>query len=293
MKREIADLLDEKRRVVEEALKSCFKEKKSPEKLYKAMAYSVLSGGKRIRPILTLLSFERCGGRDISQILPLACGIEFLHTFALIQDDLPSMDNDDLRRGKPTLHKATDEATAILASDALFSSAFELFSKMEIAESERVRVIQEITQAIGPDGVVGGQVIDLDQEKDFNPKTLRHLHYKKTARLIAASIKCGAILAKAPQRTIKILERGGVYMGMLFQITDDILDVVSNEKTLGKRTQKDMVQNRLTYPGIYGLDRTKVWAMGYAKRAKGYFALLGEPFEVFQDITDYILTRSF
>lgn len=293
MKKEIVNLLNEKRGIVEKALKDYFIERKSPEKLYKAMGYSIFSGGKRIRPVLTLLTFERCGGKEISQILPLTCGIEFLHTFALIQDDLPSMDNDDLRRGKPTLHKATDEATAILASDALFSSAFELFSKMNINESERIRVIQEITQAIGPDGVVGGQILDLDEEKDFSPKTLRHLHYKKTARLITASIKCGAILAKAPLETIRILERGGAYMGMLFQITDDILDVVSNEKTLGKKTQKDMVQNRLTYPRIYGLDRTRRWAMGYAKRAKAYFTLLGEPFEVFQDITDYILTRSF
>lgn len=293
MKKGIVDFLNKKKEIVEEAIRDCFIESKSSPKLYKAMKYSVLSGGKRIRPILTILSFERCKGKDISKVLPTACGIEFLHTFALIQDDLPSMDDDDLRRGKPTLHRVFDEATAILASDALFSAAFELFSKTPVSEKIRIAVVKEICEAIGPEGVVGGQILDLDREKGFNPLTLRHLHYQKTARLIAASIKCGAILAKAPQKTVRILERGGIYMGMLFQITDDILDVISDEKTLGKGTQKDLIQNSLTYPRLYGLEGAKHRAVGYTKRAKRAFTLLGKSFRIFQDITDFLLTRSF
>ena len=293
MKKDVTDFLKTQREVVESALRDYLLEEKSLKKLQKAMSYAVLSGGKRVRPILTILSFERCGGKDISRILPTACGIEFLHTFALIQDDLPSMDNDDMRRGKPTLHKAFDEATAILASDALFSLAFQLFSETPVPEKSRIAVIKEISEAIGAEGVVGGQILDLDRGKDLSPVTLRRLHYWKTAKLITASIKCGAILAQASSKTVEILEKAGVYMGMLFQITDDILDVISNEKILGKRTQKDIIRDRLTYPRIYGLGGARYRAVRYAKKAKSSFVLLGESFKVFQDITDFILTRSF
>jgi geranylgeranyl pyrophosphate synthase len=220
------------------------------------MRYAMFPAGKRIRPLLCIAAYRANGGRADSEILPFACGIESIHAFSLIQDDLPCMDDDRERRGQPTLHIAFGEANALLASDALFSLAFEMFTRSTISSARRVRAIREIAAAVGSRGIVEGQIHDIDPAKSRDARTLRRIHRLKTARLIAASFAVGAIAAGADQRTIRDMSRSGLYLGMLFQITDDLLD----EK------QEAGNPNSFTYLGFYGRDYAQFLARRY--RAK-------------------------
>ncbi|MEO0094897.1 MAG: polyprenyl synthetase family protein [candidate division WOR-3 bacterium] len=285
----INDYLAEKKNLVDTALKKYFGDNNP---FFDIMYYS-LDQGKRIRPILAIASYEANGGKDINVIMPIACGLELIHTYSLIHDDLPAMDNDDYRRGKESAHKKFGEALAVLSGDGLFAYAFELFTESEDHLPQRVRIIREISEAVGPKGVVYGQVLDIQTHKDLNPKILRQIHLNKTAKFIALSIKVGAIMAQAQEDRIKILEKAGLFLGILFQYTDDILDVIGKKEKLGKTPQKDILQEKLTAPRVYGLSGARFRAQRYAILAKNLFNQLGRNFTIFSEITDFVLNRSF
>ncbi len=283
--------LKEKKVLVDEALKKYLQ----PENfLFESMAYSAIDGGKRLRPILTLAAYETLGGKDIAEIMSIACGMEMIHAYSLIHDDLPAMDNDDYRRGKPTNHKVFGEGLAILAGDGLYALAFELFSEGEHHKKEHLEIVKEMARITGPRGIVYGQALDIKEDKDFNPRMLRRIHENKTAKFFAAAMKCGSIMAAADKPMQESMYQAGLYVGMLFQITDDILDVTGSEQLLGKGTKKDELQNKLTYPKIYGLERARFRARRYAELAQNMLLKTGKDnFEFFIDLTEYILKRNF
>lgn len=276
---DLVRFFEAKHRLVNSALAKEFSSKDGiPPQLFKAMRYSTFSGGKRIRPILSLTTFEACKGKNLKLILPFACGIELLHTFSLINDDLPCMDNDDWRRGKPTLHKAFDETTAVLASSALFAQAFELFAKSKAPPIRRIRAISDIAKTIGAEGIIAGQIMDIKGKVSNLPK-LKKIQLKKTAEFIAVSIKTGAVIAGVKENIIKKLWQAGIELGMLFQITDDILDAKQD-----KANQPSIMK-------FYDLSRVKRIAQNYASKAMQKFSTLGKRFEPLIQITDWVLQR--
>lgn len=285
----IIEYLAEKKVTIDNALKNYFSD---DNPFYNVMYYS-LDGGKRIRPILAIASYEANGGKNIDEILGIACGLELIHTYSLIHDDLPSMDNDDYRRGKESAHKKFGEALAVLSGDGLFAYAFELFTESNDHLPQRFRIIKEVSEAVGPKGVVYGQVLDIKNHKEINPKILRQIHLNKTAKFIALAIKVGAIMAEAPEARIKILEKAGLYLGILFQYTDDILDVTGKKEKLGKTPRKDILQEKLTAPRVYGLNGARFRAQRYAQLAKNLFNQLDKNFEIFNEMTDFVLHRTF
>ncbi len=288
-KLDINRYLKEKKQLVDRAIKKYFVAKNA---LFPMMYYSVDSG-KRIRPILAITSFEANGGKGLGRILPIACGLELIHTYSLIHDDLPAMDNDDFRRGKLSSHKKFGEANAILAGDGLFAYAFELFSRGNDMTHEKISVIRAVSEVVGPQGIVFGQLLDISDNKEMNPRGLRQIHLNKTAKFIALAIKVGAIMAQAPKRTVERLHNAGLDMGMLFQYTDDILDVVGKREKLGKTPGKDVVAGKLTAPAVYGLNGAKERARQCAQNAKRKFTALGTNFKIFVLLTDLILNRTF
>lgn len=238
------------------------------DKLMVAMHYSLSNGGKRIRPILMLEFCKMCGGKT-EDALYTACALESIHTFSLIHDDLPCMDNDDLRRGKPSCHKAYGEDIALLAGDALAIDAFAKITETTSVPSDRVlRVVKEIASAAGFAGMGGGQLLDLENE-EISPDVQRlKLTYKlKTGKLIAAACKCGAILAGADEEKIALAENYGYDLGLAFQIIDDILDIEGDEALLGKPIGSDTQQNKTTYVTLYGLEKAKETASIITNRA--------------------------
>jgi geranylgeranyl diphosphate synthase, type II len=228
-----------------------------PPSIHEAMRYSVFAGGKRIRPILCLEA-ARIFASDVSPALHPACAIEFIHTYSLIHDDLPALDDDDLRRGKPTCHKKFGEAIAILAGDALLTLAFETIGRTPVDADLRVKMLTEVAASAGTvDGMVGGQVADLEAEgKGVGPATLEYIHRSKTAALIRASVTAGAICAGAPSDDVSRLRHFGETVGWAFQVTDDILDVEESSAALGKTAGKDVAQQKATYPSVFGLERS-------------------------------------
>jgi geranylgeranyl diphosphate synthase type II len=239
-----------------------------PPSIHQAMRYSVFAGGKRIRPILCVET-ARIFAADVAPALYPGCAIEFIHTYSLIHDDLPSLDNDDLRRGKPTCHKKFGEATAILAGDALLTLAFETIVATPVEAERRVAIVAEISGAAGTvNGMVGGQVADLEAEgKRVGADTLEYIHRSKTAALIRASVTAGAICAGAGSEDVARLRRFGETIGWAFQVTDDILDVEESSAALGKTAGKDIAQEKATYPAVYGLERSHEIANELASKA--------------------------
>lgn len=224
-----------------------------PQKLHQAMRYSVLAGGKRIRPILCLTSYYACGGDNAAIINPAACSLELVHTYSLIHDDLPCMDDDDLRRGIPTLHKQFDEATAVLAGDALHDLAFKL-----IARSGSAEVVSELAMAIGTYGMLGGQMADIEAEgKKVSIDEIKFIHLLKTAALIRSSVRIGAILAGVDDRMLARLSDYGEKIGLAFQIVDDMLDVEGDPQKLGKIVGSDCKNQKATYPGTVGMEKAR------------------------------------
>lgn len=231
-------LVDEKLKDIFSILKKEVNNKEMPSVLFDAMYYSVFNGGKRIRPILCLTTYNAIKIRNskfkvknYEEILPFACGIELVHTFSLIQDDLPSMDNDDFRRGKPSLHRKYNEAIALLAADALFALAFELYTQAEIDDKIKNRAIYELARICGPTGLVAGQTLDITKDVQRSKfKSQKLIDKKKTAELIAGSMKIGAIVAGAKANIINQIEKIGINLGLLFQLTDDILDIYQKSK---------------------------------------------------------------
>jgi geranylgeranyl diphosphate synthase type II len=250
-----------------------------PESLHKAMRYSVFSGGKRFRPILCLASFGASGGEG-EVVMPVACAIEMIHTYSLIHDDLPCMDDDDLRRGRPTNHKVFGEAIAVLAGDALLTHAIELVVKVagrELGPERCLRVLEDITRAIGVDGMVAGQVVDMESEgKPVGEDTVSYIHSRKTGALITSTARCGAIAAGADEAIISRMTAYGEKVGLAFQITDDILDVEGGFGDLKSGAGLDSKKQKATYPGVHGLERSKSIAAGLIAEAADVIADLGE-----------------
>jgi geranylgeranyl diphosphate synthase type II len=263
-----------------------------PPSIHEAMRYSVFAGGKRVRPILCLES-ARIFNSDVGAPFHPACAMEFIHTYSLIHDDLPALDNDDLRRGKPTCHKKFGEATAILAGDALLTLAFETIAATPVEPSRCVAMITEVAGAAGTiDGMVGGQVADLEAEgKRISPEMLEYIHRSKTAALIRASVASGAICAGADVEDVRRLRQFGEAIGWLFQVTDDILDVEESSAALGKTAGKDIAQKKATYPAIHGLERSHEIANELASKAVAELAPYGQRGERLQEIAQYLVAR--
>jgi geranylgeranyl diphosphate synthase, type II len=263
-----------------------------PESVHQAMRYSVLAGGKRIRPILCLEA-ARIFSSDVSAALYPACAIEFIHTYSLIHDDLPALDNDDLRRGKLTSHKKFGEATAILAGDALLTRAFETIALAPVDAGRRVAMVGDIAASAGTvNGMVGGQVADLEAEgKPVRPEVLEYIHRSKTAALIRVSVTAGAVCAGASSEDVARLRRFGENIGWAFQVTDDILDVEESSAALGKTAGKDIAQQKATYPAIYGLERSHKIANDLANSAIAELAPYGEKASRLRDIAGYLVLR--
>jgi geranylgeranyl diphosphate synthase type II len=263
-----------------------------PPSIHQAMRYSVFAGGKRIRPILCLET-ARIFDADVSPALYPGCAIEFIHTYSLIHDDLPALDNDDLRRGKPTCHKQFGEATAILAGDALLTLAFETIAASPAPADRRVAIIAEISNAAGTiHGMVGGQVADLEAEGHrVGPETLEYIHRSKTAALIRASIASGALSAGAPPDDVARLRRFGETIGWAFQVTDDILDVEESSAALGKTAGKDIAQQKATYPAVFGLPRSHEIANELANKAIAELQPYGDRAERLRAIAEFLVLR--
>ena len=279
---------------VERGLKACVPAVKPP-RLRQAMRYSLLAGGKRLRPILLMAAAEACGGKAAS-VMPSACAFEALHTYSLIHDDLPAMDDDDLRRGRPTLHKAYDEATAILAGDALLTLAFELVAKNAavkgIGAAAAVEASRILAVASGGQGMVGGQQADLLGEgRKVSLAGLKAIHAGKTGALITGACEAGAVLAKASKVQRKALRDYGRHIGLAFQVADDILNVVGEQKKLGKRTGSDKELGKATYPGIVGLVRARQIAQNEWDQAEKALRPLGQAGEPLRQLARFVIER--
>jgi geranylgeranyl diphosphate synthase, type II len=232
-----------------------------PESIHEAMRYSLLAGGKRLRPVLVMAASETLG-RDRQEVMPFAIAAEMIHTYTLIHDDLPALDNDDLRRGKPTNHKVFGEATAILAGDALLTQAFILMTRaagMDSVPPECIlKATHEMASALGSTGMIGGQVVDLESEgKPITAETLEYIHIYKTGFLIRACIRCGGLLSQATEGQLNSLSSFGAHIGLAFQIIDDILDITGDQEKLGKDIGSDLTRDKATYPALYGLEDSK------------------------------------
>ncbi|HXI93181.1 MAG TPA: farnesyl diphosphate synthase [Blastocatellia bacterium] len=266
-----------------------------PEQLHRAMRYSLLAGGKRLRPALVLAAGEAFGA-DTDDLMPAACAIEMIHTYSLIHDDLPAMDNDDLRRGRPTCHKAFGEAVAILAGDALLTQAFRvLAADAPKRDAERqVRVIREVATAAGTvEALIGGQMADIESEGEtVDGSTLEYIHRSKTGAMIAASVVVGGMVAGANGAQIEKLRAYGQCIGLAFQIADDILDVTSTSERLGKTPGKDRAANKATYPAIYGIAASQTRARELVEEAVQIVSSLGLKTQVLEEIAQFIIARS-
>ncbi len=266
-----------------------------PEQLHRAMRYSLLAGGKRLRPALVLAAGEAFGA-DTDDLMPAACAIEMIHTYSLIHDDLPAMDNDDLRRGRPTCHKAFGEAVAILAGDALLTQAFRvLAADAPKRDAERqVRVIREVATAAGTvEALIGGQMADIESEgENVDGSTLEYIHRSKTGAMIAASVVVGGIVAGANGDQVEKLRAYGQCIGLAFQIADDILDVTSTSEQLGKTPGKDQATNKATYPAIHGIAASQTQARELVAEAVEIVSSLGLKTQVLEEIARFIIARS-
>jgi farnesyl diphosphate synthase len=258
--------------------------------LSEAMRYSVLDGGKRLRPILVYLIGE-LGNAENDSLDILAGSVEIIHCYSLIHDDLPSMDDDDLRRGKPTTHKKYDEATAILAGDALQPFAFELVTTMNISDKNKLGIIKSLAEACGYQGMVGGQIKDVHSKYIRDVESLDIMHSQKTGRLIQSSIETAGILSDLRRQDIESLIEYGDKIGLAFQIQDDIIDIESPSTISGKDQGSDVEKDKLTYPSIVGIESSKVRAFNLAKEAKEKLQLLERNTDNLCKLADYIVSR--
>jgi geranylgeranyl diphosphate synthase type II len=292
---DIKQYLHKKNKVIDSFISDYFKRQFKPIVLHEAMSYSLFAGGKRIRPILALASYEACGGNS-DEIVPYASSLELLHTYSLIHDDLPSMDDDDLRRGKPTNHKVFGEAIATLAGDALLTEVFSILSGIAppdtIKETNILRAIREISEAAGPKGMVAGQVQDLISENGIpDQETLEFIHMHKTTALICASVKLGPILHGSSKETLDALTEYGSNVGLAFQIIDDILDIEGNSEDIGKPVGSDEKVNKMTYPRLYGVEKSREIAAKHISEAISSISTFSEEADPLRGIALYILDR--
>jgi geranylgeranyl diphosphate synthase type II len=258
----------------------------TPDTLVSAMRYSLNAGGKRLRPVLTLATYRALGG-DPADILRPACALELIHTYSLIHDDLPCMDDDDFRRGQPTLHKKYNEAIAVLTGDALHALAFEL-----LASAGNSDIVLEVSRAIGISGMLGGQVADVEAEgQDIGLDQIEYIHRNKTGALIRVAMRIGAILADADDNTLGIVSSYGSKIGLAFQIVDDVLDVTGSQEKLGKDIGSDEKNVKATYPRVIGLEESRQTASRLIAGAKREIDKIGQGSAVFKYLADFILKR--
>ena len=291
----LEDYLRDKARKIENTLEALLVPMGDiPPLLQEAMNYSVFAGGKRLRPILTLAAAEAVGGKG-EDVIQAACAIELIHTYSLIHDDLPAMDDDDYRRGRLANHKVYGEALAILAGDALLTKAFEILASCHPAAGNDTvlrRVIGEVAAAAGPDGMVGGQTVDIISEgKNIDAATLHYIHRSKTGALLRVSVRTGALLSGAVPASLAALTRYGEEFGLLFQITDDILDVVGDSAKMGKPVGADAKKAKATYPAVFGLDEARRAAAKARDRALGALESFGPDAQPLRLLVDFVLGR--
>ena len=258
--------------------------------LSRAMRYSVLNGGKRLRPMLVYLIGE-LSDTESEYLDTLACSVELIHCYSLIHDDLPAMDDDDLRRGNPTTHKKFDEATAILAGDALQPLAFELITSIETSDRNKVEMIRSLAKACGHLGMVGGQIKDIHSQNIFNMESLDLMHSEKTGRLIEASIETSGILSGLSKNDIESLKSYGAKIGLAFQIQDDIIDIESPSYVSGKDQGSDITKDKTTYPSLVGLDESRMRAKELANQAKKILLPITKNTDNLIKLADYIVSR--
>ncbi|MBW2688734.1 MAG: polyprenyl synthetase family protein [Deltaproteobacteria bacterium] len=294
---ELKDYLHNRSTLVDQALDHWLPaESLLPLSLHQAMRYSVFAGGKRLRPILMIAASEAVGG-SAQQVMHAACAMEMIHTYSLVHDDLPAMDDDDFRRGRPTNHKVYGEATAVLAGDALLTEAFRLLADAEanrlVPPATALRVIELIARYAGSQGMVGGQVVDMESEgKEIDFPTLEYIHTHKTGGLILASVQVGALLGGGDEEQFAALTRFGGAAGLAFQIADDILDVVGDQAELGKDVGSDQARGKATYPALLGIAEARQRADELCDIAVGALAPLGKSAETLRVLARYIIDRN-
>jgi geranylgeranyl diphosphate synthase type II len=293
---DIQRYLQEQKALVDDALARYLPgEENYPQAIFQAMRYSVFAGGKRVRPILAIAGAEAIGG-TAEDVLPLACALECIHTYSLIHDDLPALDNDDYRRGRLTNHKVFGEANAILAGDALLTFAFELMGDARhwkrFVPARVVQVMREVAHAIGTFGMIGGQVVDLEVEgQDVDLPALQYIHAHKTGALIRVSVRSGAILGGGSPAEVEALTHYGRHIGLAFQIMDDILDVRGDEQLMGKALRKDEERRKATYPRVVGLDESEVRAQAAVTAGIAALDPIGERAAVLRNLAQFIIAR--
>jgi geranylgeranyl diphosphate synthase type II len=293
---DITSYLSKKKGVVDKALDKLVPPAKMfPTSVHEAMRYSLFAGGKRVRPILAIAAAEALGARS-SGLLPLAGALELIHTYSLIHDDLPAMDDDDFRRGRPTCHKVYGEAVAILAGDGLLNRAFEVLSDPRRAKAvpavRLVAIIKEISAASGVLGMVGGQVVDMESEgREIDFPTLEYIHTHKTGALIRASVRVGALYAKASEKRLKALTRYGELAGLSFQIVDDILDITGKREEIGKNIGSDLKKGKRTFPSFFGLEGSRLRANEVGNKAIDALRDFDHRADPLRELATYIVKR--
>jgi geranylgeranyl diphosphate synthase type II len=292
---EISLYLKQKKKLIDKRLNELLPaDNEYPPVIHQAMRYSIFAGGKRIRPILMLAACQAVNGEE-ALVLDSACAMELIHTYSLIHDDLPAMDNDDFRRGKPTSHKKFGEAIAILAGDALLTMGFQVLSQALLENSnnnEGLKIIHEVSQAVGSTGLIGGQVMDLESEgKQIDLETISYIHKSKTASLIIICVKIGGLLGNAHEDNLAMLIKYGKQIGLAFQIVDDILDIEGSSDKLGKTVGKDNKSSKATFPGVIGLKESKQKSYELIQSAIKIIEPLGNSALPLIEIARFILRR--
>ncbi len=262
-----------------------------PKDIHKALRYSVFAGGKRLRPYLTLSAYQMYREK-LDKITPVAAAIEMIHAYTLIHDDLPDIDDDDMRRGKKSCHVVFGEGVALLAGDSLLINAFELITYADIPDALKVQFVRELGEVAGIKGLIAGQMEDIDAEgKKTDKKTLNYIHNNKTAKLINIALRFGALAGRAPEKELKIIEDYGSKIGLVFQIVDDLLDVEGSQHSLGKSIGKDEAAGKATFPSQYGVEESRAMAEKLTQEAKQTIATLGDRSIRFRILADNLLER--
>jgi geranylgeranyl diphosphate synthase type II len=293
---DITSYLSGKKEIVDKTLERLVPSAKIfPSSVHEAMRYSLFAGGKRVRPILAIAAAEALGAKTAG-LLPIAGTLELIHTYSLIHDDLPAMDNDDLRRGRPTCHKVYGEAIAILAGDGLLNLAFEVLSGprqlKSVPPNRLIAIIREIATASGISGMVGGQVVDMESEgRDIDFPTLEYIHTHKTGALIRASVRVGSLYARAGKRQLKALTRYGEMVGLAFQIADDILDITGKQEEIGKDVGSDIKKGKKTFPSFYGLGESRRRAVEVVDKAIASLKDFDRKADPLRELAKYVINR--
>ncbi len=294
MKDNFKKILMERIELIDKSLHEYVYKKENAQKIvYEAMEYSLFAGGKRLRPVLMTEFCRICGG-DMDEVMPFACAMEMIHTYSLIHDDLPAMDNDDLRRGMPTSHIKFGEANAILSGDALLNCAFETASSYSGKYTDRaLNAIHMLSLSSGSEGMIGGQIIDLQSEgKQITIDELKNLHILKTGAIIRSACTIGALMGGADEEYIQAADEFAVNLGTAFQIRDDILDVIGDEEELGKPIGSDAEQNKNTYVSILGIEKSEELVKEYSEKAEKALEIFGDKADFLKQLTDYLINRT-